>query len=145
MKKTLIILLLIGCLKTFAQSIENFNVKDTVFIFFDDNEKFDDLHLKKIKGKNNWSYTYIFPDAKNISFATRISKFEEKICVKKKSILDKKNIININDFHNIGFNNTLNIFFKKKFIFYIIDKKKFKKKNILAKRVFLVNQEQIEI
>ena len=145
MKKTIIIVLLIGAIKTFSQSIENFNLKDTIYILFDDTEKFDDLHLKIIKGINNMTYSYNFPDAKSISFVTRINKFEEKIWVKKKSILDKNNIINLIDFHNIGFNNTLSVFFKKKFIFYIIDKRKFNKKKILAKRVFLVNQQQIEM
>ena len=140
MKKTIIILLLIGTIKTFSQSIENFNLKDTIYILFDDTEKFDDLHLKLIKGINNMTYSYNFPDAKSISFVTRINKVEEKICVKKKSILDKNNIINLIDFHNIGFNNTLTVFFKKKFILYFLNLYQFQLKLLIENIEIKISQ-----
>ena len=140
----MILLLLNG--KINAQNIESFKLRDTIYIYFDVNQKYDDLHQKNNKKKFNESYEYVFPDGKNITFSTLQKKYLEIYKKEKTFIIDKySTILRLNEFKYWGYEKILKLFYDKKFIIYLIDKKDFTKRKILIKRVFLQNLQEIII
>lgn len=136
-----ILMLFFFSVKTIAQNLENLKLRDTVYILFDENQKFDDLHLKNKKGPFNETYTYVFPDAKYLFFNVFLKKQFKSNFKKKKFFLNenKPKIITIDHIHNIGYYKLIWLLSEKKLVIFIIDKKDFKRNKVLLKRAYLGN------
>ena len=142
MKKIFFILMLfLFSAKSIAQNLENLKLRDTLYILFDENQKFDDLHLKNEKGPFNEIYIYVFPDEKYLSFDVNLIKEYKISFKKKKSFLNEKKseIITIDYIHNMDYYKLIKLLSEKKLVIFIIDEKDFKRKRILLKRAYLLN------
>lgn len=148
MKKIIYIyLILLSFYNVFSQDkIKNLSKRDTIYISFDKNESFDDLHLEhtKIEQAFNEIYSYKSLDGKFLAFDFRKS---YEVLKKKKSFLSDKKIklFNIQDFHKIDLNQIIYNLETKKIIIYIIDKNENKGKKISIKRVIMMNKVPIEM
>ena len=128
MKKIFFILMLfLFSAKSIAQNLENLKLRDTLYILFDENQKFDDLHLKNEKGPFNETYIYVFPDAKYLSFDVNLIKKYKISFEKKKSFLNEKKseIITIDYIHNMDYYKLIKLLSEKKLVIFIIDEKDF--------------------
>lgn len=135
----LFFILLFSC-NVVSQRLNNYKKRDTVYLYFDINEKFSDLRVNFFKNKATNEYTYIFRDSQKIYFRHYI-KDKKNDFVKCKSFLteNQNNLINLNDIRESGFNKTIKNIYINKLVIYIIDKKDFKRKKIFLKKVVMLN------
>ncbi|KGO93117.1 hypothetical protein Q767_15170 [Flavobacterium enshiense DK69] len=121
----------------FAQDLAYIKSTDTIYLYFDKLEKFEDLHLKTNKNEFVEKYIYQFPDAKELYFETHLQKpHKTKPRIVSKDFMDKnKNkIITTDILHKYNFAEIQNALYKPRRVFYIIDKADFKRKKIVLKK-----------
>jgi hypothetical protein len=149
MKKIMILLFFLCSNATFSQNPIDYKNKDTVYIVFDESEKFEDLYSKNEVSKYSEVYKYVFPDAKTIVFQVNLIKSVPlpSVIKKKRSFLENKSlkIITINEIHNLGYDKLLNLIHVKNLTVYIINKKCLKKRKIILKQAVILNIENMEM
>lgn len=144
MKQFLFILLLSTVNNTLhAQIFNDLHERDTVVLIFEKDVKFNNMVLESSK-KHRDEYHYKFNKYEWISFQTYNKQFQEMKKIKKNE-LAKKKLIYMQDIYNYGYQQTLNSFFRNKFVFYILDRKKIKCRKIILKRIYLMNLEKMVI
>jgi len=147
MYKLIVALLLVTC-NIAAQDFDSLQLRDTIYVLFDEHEKFDDLHLRTYDSQITKTYSYVFPDVQYLNFLTytngHFTKDNLKIC-KKQFYKSKPKIITINAFHSAGFNHVIQAIDKKKIVVYIIESKGLAKRKMLLKRAYMQNVIKTEI
>lgn len=141
-KIKIIFLFLLLSNKICSQTISFTKVADTIYVMFDETQKFDDLHLRTVKNKINMSYEYIYPDGKRLLFTAYLKGNVAKMnFCRKKSFLKKiaKKSVSPQEFKKQGYTNMLMLLAKKKSVIYIIDRKDYGKNTIKVKRGYLLN------
>jgi hypothetical protein len=122
-------------------------LRDTIYLYFDEYESFDDLHLEKITGKVEDNYNYIFPDGKKITFGALVNKeHKTEIKVDKSFIANNlSEILCLNDIRNIGYVKFINDLINKKVVIFLIDKSDFTRRKIILKKILLMNLPNVNI
>lgn len=146
MKYYFFLILIIFFNKTFSQNTDSIKFRDTVCLYIDFDLKYDDLKIINIKSNQADEYTYVFPDAKKITFIS-YKKGELLDCniKKKRKNIEKFKKIKIEDIHKLGYRKTIDFIFKNKLIIYIVDKKMLKKRKIVLKRAYMMNSNEVQI
>jgi len=58
----------------FSQNLKDIKLRDTIYIYFNQRDFFEDLHLKHDKFPNEEKYTFKFPDGKYLEFKKTFQK-----------------------------------------------------------------------
>ncbi|MCG2612613.1 hypothetical protein LZZ90_13975 [Flavobacterium sp. SM15] len=146
--RCILLFILISSCNLFAQDLEFIKSTDTIYLYFDKLEKYDDLHLIKKQNEFIENYTYQFPDAKALYFEVSLQKpYNSKPITISKDFMDKNRnkIITIDILHKYNFVEIQSALYKPKRIFYIIDKSDFKRKKIILKKANYIFLPQIII
>ena len=69
----IIIILFFVHLSLYAQNFNSLRVKDSIYLYFDEDEKFDNLHLKKRTGPVEDHFIYVFPDGQSITLISYVN------------------------------------------------------------------------
>ena len=111
--------------------------RDSIYIYFDESLKYDDLHLKTTKNKSNMMFQYIYPDGFHLDLLTysKSNLAKENFC-RRKSFLKKIKILSIADFKTLGYDKSLKFLSKNNIVIFIIDEKESKNK-IKIRRAYL--------
>ena len=139
------ILFFLNFYNVFSQDrIKNLSNRDTIYISFDKNESFNDLHSKHFKYDNNETYGYQYLNGDFLYFDFR-KKYE--VIKKKKSFLSDKKIklFDIQYFHENDSKKIVYDLYLKKIIIFIIDKDDNNGNKIYLKRVIMINNVPTEM
>ena len=144
MKKTLIILLLFSS-KLIGQNLNDIKLADTIYLYFDINKKFENLHFKTHDNKIAETYLYQFPDGKALRF--RNYKNEKQNIYKNKRFVEnnKLKFISVEFMQENGFYKMLNSIYNPKRAIYIITKKNIKRNKVVLKKVFMENSPNVNL
>lgn len=146
MKYYFSLILIIFFNTTFSQNIDSIKFRDTVFLYVDLDLKYDDLRIINIKSDKADEFTYVFPDAKKITFISyKKGKLLDCKRKKKKKYIEKFKKIKIEDIHKLGYLKTIDFISKNKLIIYIVDKKNLKKRKVVLKRAYMMNINDVQI
>lgn len=140
-KKIFISIIFLFSVKALAQNLENLKLRDTIYLMFDENQKFDDLHLNLEKSKYVETYIYGFPDAKDLVFFVYLKEQLKSNLKKKKVFLNETKLktITTEQMQSIGYFKMVKLISEKKIVVFIINKKDIKCKKTLLKRAYLGN------
>ena len=137
----IIIILFFVHLSLYAQNFNSLRVKDSIYLYFDENEKFDNLHLKKRTGPVEDHFIYVFPDGQSITLISYVNeKFKNDKFFKYIFCLQNINkIYTLNDIREIGYSTFVFEIVTKKIKIFIIDKKNLKKHKFKVRKMFMSN------
>ena len=135
MRKHIIIFVLFS-IKLFSQDIENIKLRDTVYLSFKHGEEYNYLKSKQEKNKFSDRFLHQFPDSKQLVFFTLPN---EKKLKKNRKLINLNKIFTIKSIDKLGYNESLNLFYDKKLIIYLIDNNKCNKQKVVLKRIYIEN------
>ena len=137
----IIIILFFFNLFSYAQNFNSLALKDSIYLYFDENEKFDNLYLKKRTGPVEDHFIYAFPDGQSIILISFVNeKFKNDKFYKYIFCLQNINkIYTSNDVREIGYNKFVSKIVTKKIKIFLIDKKDFRKGKFKIKKMFMQN------
>ena len=139
MKKILIVIFFLS-FKSFAQDIAFIKKTDTIFLYFDEEIKFEDLHLLMSKNPFDEIYNYQFPDGKSLKFQVLTNaRFKKDVLIKRKKFLElnKNRILSIDTIHKYGFYKIAKSLDYPRKIIYILNKSDISRKKLILKKAYV--------